>query len=170
MIILVAVALTVAGTGWKEAAGMASLTLTSPQFEHKGHIPQRYTCDGPDLNPPLAINGVPDGTQSLVLIVDDPDAPRGTWVHWVVWNIDPSVREIGEGVVPRGCLQGVNDFGKNAYGGPCPPSGTHRYFFKLYALDIKLNVGKGSRKADIEKAMSGHIAAQAELIGLYSRK
>jgi Raf kinase inhibitor-like YbhB/YbcL family protein len=104
------------------------------------------------------------------LIVDDPDAPAGTWVHWVLWNIGPDTKEIGENTVPSGALQGVNDFRKHDYGGPCPPSGTHRYFFKLYALDMKLGLGPKTNKAELERAMKGHIIAQGELIGLYKRK
>lgn len=149
---------------------MSSLKISSPAFKHNSMIPAKFTCDGDDISPALIIEGVPEATKSLALIVDDPDAPRGTWVHWVVWNIDPKTRTIAEGTVPSGALQGMNDFRKLDYGGPCPPSGTHRYFFKIYALDAVLDLRKGASKADLEQAMKGHIIAQAELIGLYSRK
>ena len=131
------------------------------------HIPSKYTCDGYNVNPPLNIRGILEGTKSLVLIVDDPDAPIGTWVHWVVWNIPPK-GEIGEDSVPG--TEGLNDFRKHSYGGPCPPSGTHRYFFKVYALDTKLDLKRNSRKRDVERAMKGHILAQGQLVGLYSRR
>ncbi len=145
---------------------MKELTITSPAFENKGFIPEKYTRDGDDVNPPLKIEGVPEGTQSLVLIVDDPDAPRGTWDHWVVWNITPT-EKIEENNVPG--TEGLNDFNRHSYGGPCPPSGTHRYFFKVYALDIKLGLDSNSRKKDVERAMKGHIIAKGEIVGRYSR-
>jgi len=153
-----------------EARQMTLLKITSPAFKHNEHVPAKYTCDGTDVNPALAIENVPAGAKSLALIVDDPDAPAGTWVHWVVWNISPDTREVKEHAVPAGASQGMNDFRKRNYGGPCPPSGTHRYFFKLYALDTVLNLGADSTKAALERAMQGHILAQAELIGLYKRK
>jgi hypothetical protein len=123
-----------------------------------------------DVNPPLMVENIPPKAKSLALIVDDPDAPRGTWVHWVVWNADPGTREIKEQSIPTGAIQGMNDFGNRGYGGPCPPSGTHRYFFKLYALDTALTLGPNATKAALEAAMKGHILAEAELIGLYERK
>lgn len=153
-----------------EAQKMSTLTLSSPAFKHHEHIPSKFTCDGADVNPQLLIGNVPSGTKSLALIVDDPDAPRGTWVHWVVWNIAPDSKEIKEGTVPAGAHQGMNDFRQLVYGGPCPPSGTHRYFFKLYALDTVLSLGANASKANLERAMQGHILARAELIGLYQRK
>lgn len=153
-----------------EAGAMSTLTIASPAFKHNESIPEKYTCDGADVNPPLVIEGVPPGAKSLALIVDDPDAPRGTWVHWVVWNIDPKTKEIKENSVPAGAKQGMNDFRSRNYGGPCPPSGTHRYFFKLYALDTAPDLGPDTTKAVLEKAMMGHILAQAEIIGLYRRK
>ncbi len=149
---------------------MDALTLSSPAFEHNRLIPQKHTCDGEDVSPALRIGNAPPGTKSFALIVDDPDAPAGTWVHWILWNIDPKTTEIGEGTVPPGAVQGMNDFRKSGYGGPCPPSGTHRYFFKLYALDTVPGRSRGAVKADLERAMKGHIIAQAELIGLYTRK
>ncbi len=153
-----------------EAQTMSTLSLSSPAFRHNEHIPQKFTCDGADVSPQLLIGNVPAGTKSLALIVDDPDAPRGTWVHWVVWNISPDMKELKEGVVPSGAHQGMNDFRQIEYGGPCPPSGTHRYFFKLYALDTVLSLGANSSKANLERAMQGHTLAKAELIGLYARK
>jgi Raf kinase inhibitor-like YbhB/YbcL family protein len=148
----------------------ATMKISSPAFGHNGYIPEKHTCDGQDVNPPLLIEGVPPGTKSLALIVDDPDAPVGTWVHWVVWDIRPETKEIREGAVPQGAGQGVNDFRKHDYGGPCPPSGVHRYFFKLYALDTVLGLGERAKKADLEKAMKGHVIGQAEIIGRYRRK
>ena len=118
---------------------MAELTLTSSAFTNNDYIPVKNTCEGAGQSPPLTIENVPAGTKSMVLIVDDPDAPGGTWVHWVVWNIAPRTRDIGEGTIPPEVREGVNSFKRHAYGGPCPPSGTHRYFFKLYALDTTLN-------------------------------
>lgn len=143
------------------------LIIKSSAFTNNRLIPTKYTCDGEDLNPPLSIEGIPNGTQSLALIVDDPDAPMGTWDHWIVWNIPPS-EKIEENSVPG--VEGLNDFRKHSYGGPCPPSGTHRYFFKVYALDTKLNLNVSSRKKDLEKALQGHILAKGELVGRYSRR
>jgi Raf kinase inhibitor-like YbhB/YbcL family protein len=142
------------------------LNVTSPAFEHNGRMPARYTCDGEDINPPLHIEDIPGGTQSLVLISDDPDAPAGAWDHWIVWNIPPT-GDIKEDSVPG--IEGINSFRRHSYGGPCPPSGTHRYFFKVYALDTELDLDPDSRKGDVLKAMQGHVLAQGELIGLYSR-
>ena len=138
-------------------------------FEENGQIPAKYTCDAENVNPALDISGTPEGTQSLVLIVDDPDAPAGTWVHWVMYNIAPDTARIEENSVPANAMQGVNDFGTQAYGGPCPPSGTHRYRFKVYALDGRLSVPAGATKAGVEQAMEGHVLAQVMLTGLYSR-
>lgn len=146
---------------------MTELMVTSPAFKNEGFIPRKYTCDGEDLNPPLQIEGLPEGTQSLVLIVDDPDAPMGTWDHWVVWNIPP-IKRIEENSVPG--IEGLNSFRRRSYGGPCPPSGTHRYFFKVYALDTKLSLGPDSRKRDVEKAMAGYTLARGEIMGLYKRR
>lgn len=146
------------------------LKISSPVFPHDGTIPPKFTCDGTDVNPPLSVAGIPEKTRSLALIVDDPDAPARTWVHWVVWDIPPGTGEIPENSVPAGATQGTNDFGKQRYGGPCPPSGTHRYFFKLYALDAPLALKPGASKGQVEEAMKGHILGQAELIGRYRRK
>jgi len=155
---------------YRGGAHMSTLKISSPAFGHNEHIPPKYTCDDTDVNPPLVIENVPTGAKSLALIMDDPDAPRGTWVHWVVWNIGPDTKEIREHSVPSGAKEGMNDFRKLNYGGPCPPSGTHRYFFKLYALDIALNLDSDTNKAGLEKAMRGHILGQAEMIGLYKSK
>jgi Raf kinase inhibitor-like YbhB/YbcL family protein len=157
-------------SSFTEAQNMSTLKISSPAFKHNDHIPPKYTCDGIDVNPPLTIENVPSGAKSLALIVDDPDAPRGTWVHWVVWNIATNIQAIAEHTVPSGASEGMNDFRKRNYGGPCPPSGTHRYFFKLYALDSLLTLNTNATKVDLERAMKGHILAQSEVIGLYTRK
>lgn len=147
---------------------MRRLTVSSLAFQHNGLIPQKYTCDGQDINPPLKVEGVPAETKSLVLIMDDPDAPLGTWDHWIVWNIPPTRTEIKEDTVPG--TEGRNSFRKQRYGGPCPPRGPHRYFFKVYALETELTLDSNSRKRDVEDAMKNHVLAQGELIGLYKRK
>lgn len=145
------------------------IQITSPSFSSGGLIPKTYSCDGENINPLLVIKKVPQTAKSLVLIVDDPDAPAGTWTHWLVWNIDPETTEIKENSVPVGAVLGKNDFGKLAYGGPCPPGGSHRYFFRLYALDTVLNLPQGASRKELETAMSGHIVDQGELMGKYSR-
>ncbi|WP_455367724.1 YbhB/YbcL family Raf kinase inhibitor-like protein [[Eubacterium] cellulosolvens] len=146
---------------------MASLKVTSPAFKENGDIPSKYTCDGEDVNPPLRIEGIPQNAKSIIVIVDDPDAPMGVWVHWVVWNI-PLTDVIEENSTPG--VEGINDFQKHTYGGPCPPSGVHRYFFKVYALDTMLDLAASSRKKDVEKAIEGHILAKGELVGRYRRR
>ena len=145
---------------------MRNLTISSPAFKNNNKIPPKYTCSGEDVNPQLNIIGIPEKTKSLVLIVDDPDAPMGDWVHWIVWNIPPT-NNIIEKSVPG--VEGMNDFGKHSYGGPCPPSGTHRYFFKIYALDTELSLHVHTQKKDLEHAMTGHILAKGELVGLFKR-
>ncbi|MBI5388772.1 YbhB/YbcL family Raf kinase inhibitor-like protein [Candidatus Woesearchaeota archaeon] len=142
------------------------MELNSPAFAHNTLIPTRFTCQGEDMNPPLEITNLPTGTKSLVLIVDDPDAPGGNWDHWVVWNIPPTTT-LEEDEVPEGAVEGINDFGKHTYGGPCPPKGTHRYFFKLFALDTILALPEASGKQEVLAAMQGHILADATLVGLY---
>ena len=151
------------------------MELKSSAFEAGGTIPKKYTCDGPDVSPPLSWSDVPAGAKSLALIADDPDAPMGTWVHWVAWNIPPNARALEEDApkrdsLPNGMKQGTTDFHGIGYGGPCPPSGTHRYFFKLYALDTGLNLPPSTTKKDLEKAMQGHLLAKTELMGKYARK
>lgn len=146
---------------------MKTLKITSDAFNAGESIPSRYTCDGADLNPALQIMGIPENAKSLAVIVDDPDAPAGTWVHWVVWNI-PVTNLILENSVPGN--EGMNDFGKRHYGGPCPPSGTHRYFFKVYALDTELQLTSTSEKHDLEKAMKPHVVAMGELMGVYKKQ
>jgi Raf kinase inhibitor-like YbhB/YbcL family protein len=151
------------------------LKITSSAFEAGGMIPAKYTCDAENMSPPLSWGGAPEKTKSFALICDDPDAPAGTWVHWVVYNIPESSKELLENIqndkkLTDGTLQGTNDFGKTGYGGPCPPSGTHRYFFKLYALDAMLTIQGNATKSALLEAMKGHILAQGELIGKYSRK
>lgn len=155
-----------------------SLTITSSVFEHNNSIPLRYTCDGDDISPPLAWHDAPEGAKSLVLIVDDPDAPdpaapKMTWVHWILYNLPPDSTELSEAIaledLPSGTLEGLNDWKRTGYGGPCPPIGRHRYFHKLYALDkILPELGKPT-KSQLKQAMEGHILEQAELIGTYQR-
>lgn len=146
------------------------MNISSSAFEHNSLMPAKYTCDGDDINPALQIADVPSDAQSLVLIMDDPDAPMGTWVHWTVWNISPQTTEIVQNSVPDDVVEGKQSWGRNEYGGPCPPSGTHRYFFKLYALDATLDLSSEADKAELVNAMKDHIIAQAELIGLYQRQ
>lgn len=142
------------------------MKITSSEFGNNKLIPAKFTCEGQDINPALEICDIPSVTKELALIVDDPDAPIGTWVHWVVYNI-ALVSRIEENSIPG--KQGVNTLGKKVYHGPCPPSGTHRYFFKIYALDKELDLPEGASKGALEKAMQGHILDKAELIGLYQK-
>jgi hypothetical protein len=155
------------------------MTLTSPSFTDQGEIPAAFTCQGADRSPALAWSGVPAGTRSLVLVVDDPDAPdpkapKMTWVHWLLYNLPPGATGLGEGVkdasLPAGTLQGRNDWKRTGYGGPCPPIGRHRYFHKLYALDTELPDLKSPTKAALEKAMKGHVLAEAVLVGTYQKR
>ena len=150
------------------------IKVTSTAFEEGGMIPKQYTCDGTDVSPPLAWTSVPEGTKTIALICDDPDAPMGTWVHWVLFNLPADVKELPENVQPQksletGAMQGTNDFRKIGYGGPCPPGGTHRYYFKLYALDSELNLQAGATKRELLKTMKGHILAEGQLMGRYRR-
>lgn len=156
-----------------------SMTIASDAFRHNGDIPVHHTCDGKNISPALFWSGVPAGTRSLALIVDDPDAPdplapQATWVHWVLYNIPPEVNALPENVavsgLPNGTLQGINDWKRSAYGGPCPPVGRHRYYHKLFALDVMLPDLALPSKAALEKAMHGHIIAQTSLVGLYQRR
>lgn len=143
--------------------------LTSPAFNNGSQIPSRYTCDGENINPHLVIHGVPVQAKSLALIMEDPDVPAGLWTHWVLWNIPPETREIREHTPPWGCEQGLNSSSEIGYDGPCPPSGSHRYIFRLYALDLKLKIALDSDRQALETAMEQHIVAMAELMGTYSR-
>ncbi|MBS3817931.1 YbhB/YbcL family Raf kinase inhibitor-like protein [bacterium] len=150
------------------------IQLTSSVFENEGMIPSKYSCDGEDISPPLSWSSVPEGTQTVALIADDPDAPMGTFVHWVLFNLPANVQELPEDVpsdkkLDNGALQGTNDFKKIGYGGPCPPGGTHRYYFKIYALDTELDLKAGATKKDLLNAMEGHILAQGQLMGKYQR-
>jgi Raf kinase inhibitor-like YbhB/YbcL family protein len=150
--------------------GPMSIQLLSAGFSEGGAIPKKFTCDGEDLSPHLSWTMVPDGSQSLVIIMDDPDAPRGTWVHWVLYGLSSDLTELPEGVQGIG-VDGVNSSSQPGYGGPCPPPGTtHRYFFKLYTLDKALDLNPGATKEEVEKAMAGHILAQGQLMGTYERQ
>ncbi len=155
-----------------------AFTLTSPEFEHGQSIPRRYTCEGDDISPPLEWSGIPAGTKSLALIVEDPDAPdpaapKRIWVHWVLYDIPADITCVPEGAggkdLPEGCREGLNDWKKLGYGGPCPPIGRHRYFFRLYAMNDVLGDLDHPTKAKLERAMDGHILAVAELIGTYKK-
>jgi len=151
------------------------IKITSSAFEDGGLIPAKYTCDGADISPPLQWEAVPEGTKSIALICDDPDAPMGTFVHWVIFGLPAEERELAENIpsdetLPSGAKQGVSDFGRIGYGGPCPPSGTHRYFFKIYALDTEIALAAGASKRELLGAMEGHILGQGQLIGKYKRQ
>ena len=151
------------------------IKITSTAFEEGGFIPPKYTCDGADISPPLQWDNIPEGTKSIALISDDPDAPMGTWVHWVLFNLPADTRQLQENVppdetLPNGAMQGISDFQRIGYGGPCPPGGTHRYFFKIYALDVELDLEPGAAKPDLLNAMEGHILAEGQLIGKYKRQ
>lgn len=147
-------------------AEIEKLIVTSTAFAEKGNIPVKYTCKGEDISPPFEVKGIPAGAKSLVLFVDDPDAAMGTWDHWVVWNISTNGK-ISENTVPG--VQGLNSWGKNSWGGPCPPSGMHRYYFKVYALDSLLSLKDFARKKDVERAMEGRILAKGELMAYFSK-
>jgi len=152
-----------------------TLRVLSSAFKEGGMIPQRYACDGEDISPPLSWEAVPEGTRSIALIVDDPDAPRGTFVHWVLYDLPANLRELPEKLprektLPGGGTQGTNSFGKIGYGGPCPPSGTHRYFFKVYALNAQTNLAPGKSKEDLLETMEGHILAQGQIMGRYKKQ
>jgi hypothetical protein len=152
----------------EEGESPMEITITSPAFAEGEPIPAKFSCDGEDISPELVWSGIPEGTASLALIMDDPDAPMGTWVHWVLFNLPPGSAGLPEGAAGLG-EDGNNSWKRTGYGGPCPPGGTHRYFFKLYALDTTLDLEPGATKKALEKAMEGHILAQAELMGTYSR-
>lgn len=159
------------------AKSAAPLTLTSTAFSAQGEIPGRHTCEGEDVSPALSWSGMPEGAKSLVLIVDDPDAPdpkapKMTWVHWVLYNLPPSATSLAEAAreLPAGTREGLNDWKRTGWGGPCPPIGRHRYFFKLYALDRVLPDLGQANKAQVEKEMQGHVVAKGELVGTYEKK
>jgi Raf kinase inhibitor-like YbhB/YbcL family protein len=152
-----------------------AITVKSSAFEHEGMIPSKYTCDGEDISPQLSWEGIPDGTKSIALISDDPDAPMGTWVHWILFNMPGDTRELGENVPKKdvldsGAKHGKNGWGRRDYGGPCPPSGTHRYYFKIYALDAMLNLNAGAAKENLLAAMEGHLLAEGQVMGKYKRQ
>jgi Raf kinase inhibitor-like YbhB/YbcL family protein len=168
LIIIGSVAMLV-GTIASFAAGEGRMKITSPAFHEGANIPSKFTCDGSNTSPPLQITGAPPEAKSLALISDDPDAPGGSFAHWVVWNIPPQTGSIAEGSAPKG-VQGTNDFGKSGYGSPCPPSGTHRYYFRVFALDRELDLHSGAKRSQLDAAMKGHVLAQGELIGRYARK
>jgi len=154
--------------------GKMTITITSSAFSDGGMIPKEHTCDGGDISPPLSWSGLPKGVKSIALICDDPDAPVGTWVHWVLFNIPVTVRELPSNIPPEktldiGAKHGINDFKKYGYGGPCPPGGTHRYYFKMYALDSRLALQPGITKAELIKEMAGHILSEGRLMGTYKR-
>ena len=151
------------------------ISVKSPAFKDGDMIPSVYTCDGENISPPLMWSDPPENTETFALISDDPDAPMGTWVHWVVYNISPETRKLPENIpsgpeIAGGAIQGVTDFGATGYGGPCPPSGTHRYFFKLYALDTSLSLEGGASKKTVVNAMKGHVLAQGQVMGKYRRQ
>ena len=164
-----------AGGGTKTTSPeVKKMQITSSAFTEGGFIPGKYTCDGADVSPPLKWTA-PAGAKSYALICDDPDAPAGTWVHWVIFNIPAGTTSLDENVhpdrtVPGGAAQGTNDFRKIGYGGPCPPGGTHRYFFKIYALDSMIGLDPGATKAALLKAMEGHVIARGQLVGKYKRQ
>lgn len=145
------------------------MKITSPSININNQIDKKYTCDGENINPPLRFSELPANTKSLVLIMDDPDAPNGTWVHWIIWNISPEIKEIAENSLPLGSIQGKTS-SRNSYNGPCPPKGTHRYFFKLYALDTVLDINDQTDAKKLLSIIDKHIIEQTELVGLYQRK
>ncbi len=145
------------------------IQIYSSAFLQGEDIPKKFTCRGDNVNPPLSFDRIPESAKSLVLIVDDPDAPMGVWTHWLVWNIDPKADHINEHTVPDHAVSGTNDFGTESYGGPCPPFGTHHYYFRLYALDTVLSLPKGSKRKELEKVIQGHVLEQGELMGIFSK-
>jgi Raf kinase inhibitor-like YbhB/YbcL family protein len=152
------------------AAGGGKMKINSSAFQEGGTIPEKFSKNGQNVSPGLRIKEAPAEAKSLALIVDDPDAPVGLFTHWLVWNIDPKTTEIPEGSAPGGAVQGKNDFGETGYGGPQPPSGTHRYYFKIFALDRTLDLKPGAKRREVDAAMNGHVVAQGQLMGRYSKK
>ena len=157
------------GTTGKDTSA-AAMKISTHAFSERRPIPERFTADGKNANPPLVVSGVPKEAKSLVLIVDDPDAPMGAWTHWIVWNMNPGTTAISEDSVPRDAVVGRNDAGTAKYVGPAPPRGTHRYYFRLYALDTKLDLDAGTTRPDLDAAMQSHILAKSELLGRYGRE
>ena len=149
-------------------AAEPTLEIKSPAFKSDGEIPEQFGCKGANISPPLHVAGVPAGTKWLALSVTDPDAPGGTFTHWLVWNINPKTTTIEEKTVPAGAVQGTNDFGQRGYGGPCPPSGTHRYYFRVFALNADLQLRPGAKASEFEKAIAGHVIARGEVMGRFS--
>ena len=152
------------------AVGGGKMKIINPAFEDGGTIPERFSKNGQNVSPELRIQGTPAEAKSLALIVDDPDAPVGLFTHWLVWNIDPQITDIAEGSAPAGAVQGKNDFGEIGYGGPQQPSGTHRYYFKVFALDRTLDLKTGAKRKEVDAAMKGHVITQGQLMGRYSKK
>jgi Raf kinase inhibitor-like YbhB/YbcL family protein len=150
--------------------GGVKMKITSPVFPEGGTIPEKFSKNDQNVNPPLRIEGTPGGAKSLVLIMDDPDAPIGLFTHWLVWNIDPKITEIAEHSVPKGAMQGTNDYPNLGYGGPQPPSGTHRYYFKIFALDKTLDLPSGAKRKQVDQAINGHVIGEGQLMGRYSKK
>lgn len=150
-------------------AGLKNMINIKSVFENNQTIPTQYTCDGENINPPLTISNIPQNTKSLVLIIDDPDAPSGIWNHWLVWNISPQTSQIEKDSTPKDATVGTNDFGNTNYDGPCPPSGAHRYFFKIFALDTILNLPSSAKRNELDNAIKNHILDKGEVIGIYTR-
>ncbi len=146
------------------------MTISSAAFENNTTIPAKYTCDGENINPPLTFSNIPKEAKSLVLIVEDPDAPAKTWLHWTLWNINPATTQIPPDTTPEGAVAGETDFGTTGYGGPCPPSGKHRYIFKLFALDAMLTLNTGASLNELEKEIKNRVLAETVLVGLYQRQ
>jgi Raf kinase inhibitor-like YbhB/YbcL family protein len=162
--------LTVLAVSGSLLAGVAKMKITSPAFQEGGIIPDKFAKKGENANPPLRLEGIPATAKSLVLIVDDPDAPVGLFTHWLVWNIDPKTAKIAESSVPKGAVQGTNDYPGRGYDGPQPPSGTHRYYFRIFALDNSLGLAAGAKRRELDRAMNGHVIGQGECMGRYSHK
>ncbi|MBM4306010.1 MAG: YbhB/YbcL family Raf kinase inhibitor-like protein [Deltaproteobacteria bacterium] len=170
LIVLLIFLFFIVSLGIGQEVSKTGFKISSAAYENNGRIPSTYACDGANINPPLKVENTPKEAKSLALVFDDIDAPRGSYVHWILWNMDPNVKEIKENSVPEGAIQGTNDFKKQNYGGPCPPGRGHKYVFKIYALDTRLDLSPSSTKTDLEKAMKGHILAQSQWIGTYKKK
>jgi len=156
-------------TAWSQIESQAQMKISSTKFGDGGNIPPQFTCDGENTSPDLQIDAVPAAAKSLLLIVDDPDAPKGVFTHWLLWNLKPDSKEILANSPPQDARQGTNDFGKQKYSGPCPPSGSHRYYFRLYALDFIPTLSPGSNRKVVDKGIEGHVLSKAVLVGIYAR-